>query len=274
MRRGEPDRRADSLVAGDGGVTIGLREVDARRDRNEAAGSRVEAGLRAGGGVVGSGELRTDEVAIPGQEEPSFWCAELPRGGGLRLAYPSVHDVRAYVAVRRASRGFHLAWEPRRAYDPTGPEAFRRLVAQHDTRLSQRMFVWLDDGWAGEPAVGRDGLVDGGGGLVGQVSLSLVRPGPARTAYLGYWVSAASAGRGVGTKAVGLALEHAFGNLGLHRVEANVQPENEASIRLVRRLGFREEGLCRKYLQINGEWRDHVRYSVLAEEWGSGSSAE
>jgi len=67
-----------------------------------------------------------------------------------------------------------------------------------------------------------------------------------------------------------LALRHAFRPLKLHRVEANIQPENVASIRLVERLGFRREGFSPRYLKIGGRWRDHVRYALLAEEWRSG----
>jgi ribosomal-protein-alanine N-acetyltransferase len=69
------------------------------------------------------------------------------------------------------------------------------------------------------------------------------------------------------TEGLALVLRHAFGTIGLHRVEANVQPENERSIALLERLGFRREGYSPKYLRIGGEWRDHVRYAILAEEF-------
>jgi RimJ/RimL family protein N-acetyltransferase len=263
-------------------AVCGVRELHATQDhaidRAVRSGSgdigtpaAADRGQDVGTGIVASPDA--GESLIPDQAEPAWHTGALPRGFGLRLRYPSVHDVRAYVSVRRASRGFHLAWEPRRKYDPTGPEAFRRLIAQHNTAGSQRLFVWLDDERAatGELAAhARPPAVDDGQrwpAILGQVSLSLVQPGPSRTAYAGYWVAAACARRGVGSRAVALALDHAFGAMHLHRVEANVQPDNLASIKLVETLGFRDEGLCRKYLEINGEWRDHVRYSMLAEEW-------
>jgi ribosomal-protein-alanine N-acetyltransferase len=69
------------------------------------------------------------------------------------------------------------------------------------------------------------------------------------------------------TEGLALVLRHAFGTLGLHRIEANVQPENERSIALVQRLGFRGEGYSPRYLKIGGRWRDHVRYPMLADEF-------
>lgn len=66
---------------------------------------------------------------------------------------------------------------------------------------------------------------------------------------------------------VGLVLDEAFGPLGLHRIEANIQPDNEASIALVRRLGFVREGYLEGYLRINGEWRDHERWAIRSELW-------
>ena len=64
-----------------------------------------------------------------------------------------------------------------------------------------------------------------------------------------------------------LAVSHAFYNLGLHRVEANIQPENITSIHLVQRLGFTKEGFSRRYLKVNGEWRDHERWALTSENW-------
>ena len=88
-----------------------------------------------------------------------------------------------------------------------------------------------------------------------------------RSAYLGYYAFAPFAGQGYMTEAFGLALDHAFGKLRLHRVEANVQPGNRRSNALVVRVGFTREGYSRRYIRIAGRWRDHVRYAMLAEDW-------
>ena len=86
-------------------------------------------------------------------------------------------------------------------------------------------------------------------------------------AYLGYSGFAAHAGRGYMTEAVGLVLREAFLTLRLHRVEANIQPDNAASIALVQRLGFELEGMSPRYLKIGGRWRDHERWALRAETW-------
>jgi [ribosomal protein S5]-alanine N-acetyltransferase len=102
---------------------------------------------------------------------------------------------------------------------------------------------------------------------VGSVNLSEIVRGRFENAYLGYQVGAPFARQGYMTEALALALRIAFGPLRLHRVEANIQPRNVASIALVRRAGFRREGLSRRYLKIGGRWRDHERWALLVEEW-------
>jgi len=105
--------------------------------------------------------------------------------------------------------------------------------------------------------------------LAGTATLGNIVRGNLRGAYLGYEAFVPHDGRGYMTEGLVLVLRRAFGTLGLHRVEANVQPENVRSISLVERLGFRREGYSPRYLKIGGRWRDHVRYAILAEEFGS-----
>ena len=104
------------------------------------------------------------------------------------------------------------------------------------------------------------------GRLAGQVTVGNVVRGALNSAYVGYWVDRAVAGRGVTPTAVALVVDHCFGPVGLHRVEADVRPENAASRRVVEKLGFREEGLHRRYLHIDGDYRDHVVYALLRED--------
>ena len=87
---------------------------------------------------------------------------------------------------------------------------------------------------------------------------------------MGYYVGAAFAGQGYLTEALRLALRHAFGRLKLQRVEANIQPDNTASIRLVKRAGFTREGFLRRYLKEGGRWRDHERWAIVREDWRDG----
>jgi ribosomal-protein-alanine N-acetyltransferase len=85
-------------------------------------------------------------------------------------------------------------------------------------------------------------------------------------AYLGYAVGQPFAGQGYMAEGIDLVLRHAFGSMGLHRLEANIQPDNAASIALAKRAGFQLEGFSPRYLKIDGQWRDHERWAIVAEE--------
>jgi ribosomal-protein-alanine N-acetyltransferase len=104
----------------------------------------------------------------------------------------------------------------------------------------------------------------GSGEMVGVVNISEIVRGAFRSGYLGYYAFTPFERRGLMTEGLSLVVDEAFGGLGLHRLEANVQPDNGASIRLVRRLGFRREGYSPRYLKINGRWRDHERWAILS----------
>jgi ribosomal-protein-alanine N-acetyltransferase len=103
--------------------------------------------------------------------------------------------------------------------------------------------------------------------LVGMCNLSQIFRGNLKSAYCGFGAVAGFGGKGYMLEGVGLVLSRAFGPLRLHRVEANVQPGNERSKALVRRLGFTKEGYSERYLKIGGRWRDHERWAILAENW-------
>ena len=119
-------------------------------------------------------------------------------------------------------------------------------------------------------AEARDGrtmpfVVTYGGDLVGQLTVGGITWGSLRSAYIGYWVDEAVAGRGIMPTAVAMATDYCFA-LGLHRVEINIRPENTASRRVVEKLGFRPEGLRPKYLHIDGDWRDHLSFALTVDE--------
>ena len=106
----------------------------------------------------------------------------------------------------------------------------------------------------------------GSGELVGVVNISEVVHGAFRSGYLGYYVFTPHARQGLMTEGLAQVIDKAFRRLGLHRLEANVQPGNRASLRLIRRLGFRKEGYSPRYLKIRGRWRDHERWAILADD--------
>ena len=106
--------------------------------------------------------------------------------------------------------------------------------------------------------------------FVGQLTVSGITWGSSCSGQLGYWLDEKVAGRGIMPTAVALVVDHCFSTVHLHRVEVNICPDNMASRRVVEKLGFREEGLRRRYLHINGIWRDHVAYSLTVEEVAEG----
>ena len=105
------------------------------------------------------------------------------------------------------------------------------------------------------------------GRLAGEITLSSIQRGPFQNAFVGYWVDRALAGNGLAPEATVLVLQFAIEELGLHRVEIAIVPRNQASRRVVEKLGLREEGVALRYLEIDGRWEDHVRYAITAEEW-------
>ena len=104
------------------------------------------------------------------------------------------------------------------------------------------------------------------GVLVGQVTVGGITWGSLCSAHIGYWVDQRVAGRGVMPTAVALVTDHCFGPVGLHRVEVNIRPENSASLRVVQKLGFREEGTRSAFLHIAGAWRDHRSFALTTDE--------
>jgi [ribosomal protein S5]-alanine N-acetyltransferase len=103
--------------------------------------------------------------------------------------------------------------------------------------------------------------------IIGVCNLSQIFLGNLKSAFLGYWIGAKFAGQGHMTEALGLVLSYAFEDLRLHRIEANVQPDNLNSKALVARLGFRLEGFSPRYLKVAGRWKDHERWAICCEEW-------
>ena len=109
-------------------------------------------------------------------------------------------------------------------------------------------------------------VIEVDGQFCGQLTVGNVTHGALRSAWIGYWVASTATGKGVATAALALGLDHCFGAVHLHRVEATVRPENAASRRVLEKVGFREEGLLRRYLDVDGGWRDHLLYAITVEE--------
>ena len=138
---------------------------------------------------------------------------------------------------------------------PTTPAAYREYLARFASRR------------AGVRNLGFFAVRLEDRSIVGVLNLSEIVRGAFESAYLGYYALAPYANAGYMSEAMVLVLDTAFDALGLHRVEANVQPVNARSLALVERAGFSREGYSRRYVKVGGRWRDHVRYAMLAEDW-------
>lgn len=106
------------------------------------------------------------------------------------------------------------------------------------------------------------------GEIVGVININNALKGAFRSASIGYYAAQAHVAKGYMREGLVHVVRHAFAELGLHRIEANIQPANVASIRLVRSCGFRREGLSPQFLYINGAWRDHERWAAIDERVG------
>ena len=163
------------------------------------------------------------------------------------LRAPTRADRTEFIALNRVSKRFHRGL----VSPPTTPEQFATFLTRSNTDTSICLFICL--------------VTDGS--IIGAISLSQIFRGGFQNAYLGYYVGAQYAGQGYMTEALQLTLRYAFRNLKLHRLEANIQPGNVASIALVKRAGFVLEGYSKHYLKICGRWRDHERWAILADNW-------
>ena len=177
------------------------------------------------------------------------------RGGSVRLRPARMRDGAHWSRIRLADRDKLEQWEP--SAELGWPE--RHSVAAWPPMYS---------GLRGEARRGRmlPYVIEVDGQFRGQLTIGNVTHGALRSAWIGYWVSSEVTGGGIATGALALGLDHCFGPVGLHRVEATVRPENAASRRVLAKVGFREEGLLKRYLNVDGEWRDHLLVAMTVED--------
>lgn len=166
-------------------------------------------------------------------------------------------DHEAWREVRRRNAEWLTRWEPRRLPgQPDVVEDPQAFAVRCSSRQRERQ---LGTGY------GMGMFVDGC--FAGEMNLSSIQRGPFQSCYVGYWIDQARAGRGYTPEAVVVAVRFAFEELHLHRIQAAIVPRNQASRRVAEKLGLRDEGLARRYLEINGVWEDHIRYAMTVEDW-------
>lgn len=187
------------------------------------------------------------------------WPANL---GGLRVQAGLValrpvrlRDGPSWSAIRIRSEEHLAPWEP----SGLGSWAQRNAAGEWPGR-------WYQLRIAGRRGLALPFAVTVDDQLAGHVMVGNVVREPLLSAYVGYWCDVARSGGGIVTAAVAMAVDHCFGPVGLHRVEATVRPNNVASRRVLAKLGFREEGIFQRYLDVGGAWRDHLCYALTAEE--------
>jgi ribosomal-protein-alanine N-acetyltransferase len=171
-------------------------------------------------------------------------------GYRVQLRPPRGADREEFISLMRLSRSFHRPW----ATAPIDDERFDAYLADSRRPDFEAFLVCRREDNA----------------IIGFFNLSRITRGLLQSAYLGYAVGKPFAGQGYMREGLDLVLHKAFAIMRLHRIEANIQPGNAASIALARGAGFRREGFSPRYLKIGGRWRDHERWAILAEEWRDG----
>lgn len=222
-------------------VGNGARNMTGQRGaRRQAASSRRQAAVQSSDPPV-RGQDEGQVMLAHGDEEP------IDADTRVYLRPPQPSDEQEFVALMQASRAFHRPW----ASAPTNRQRFDAYLVDAARSDFEAMLVCRSDDDA----------------ILGFFNLSHITRGALQSAYLGYAVGKEYAHQGYMREGLELVLRRAFTGLGLHRIEANIQPGNRASIALAKGAGFRREGFSRRYLKIGGRWRDHERWAIIVDDW-------
>jgi ribosomal-protein-alanine N-acetyltransferase len=171
----------------------------------------------------------------------------LVSGSRVYLRHPRKNDMDEFTHLVISSRRFLHPW----VTPASTPEAYRRYLQYARRKSVCACLICRNEDFK----------------IIGVCNLSQIFLGNLKSAYIGYWIGAKFAGQGYMTEALDLVLSYAFESLRLHRIEANIQPENVDSKALVTRIGFRLEGFSPRYLKVAGRWKDHERWAIRCEEW-------
>lgn len=176
-------------------------------------------------------------------------------GDGILMRYPQAEDFSEWAALRESSRAFLTPWEPTWPRDDLTRPAFRRRLRHYARDLREDaaypFFIFRNSD----------------GALIGGATLSNVRRGVTQSCSLGYWMGESFSGNGYMKASVQALLPFVFSELCLHRLEAACLPNNEPSKRILLKTGFKLEGYARRYLKINGAWRDHLLFGMIETDY-------
>jgi [ribosomal protein S5]-alanine N-acetyltransferase len=182
------------------------------------------------------------------------WPVQLV-AGPVSLRPSRLRDARRWSEVRLRNRAWLEPWEPSSPYpweERNSTSAWPQLHSALKKAARAGTMLPL--------------MINYGGRFAGQITASNIVHGVQRSCTIGYWVDGALAGRGIVPTALALLIDHCFTEVYLHRVEIDIRPENQASIRVVEKLGLRREGYYERYLDIDGGWRDHLAFAITIEE--------
>ena len=171
------------------------------------------------------------------------------KGKKVYLRYPKMYDLAEFVELNIVSVNFHKGL----ANPPKDKDSFIEFVEKNERPENECFLIC---------SVETDEIA-------GAINLTQIFRAGFQNAYLGYYVGEKFAGNGFATEAIDLTVKFSFEELNLHRIEANIQPHNFASIAVVKKNGFAKEGFSPRYLQIDGEWRDHERWAIINENWNN-----
>jgi [ribosomal protein S5]-alanine N-acetyltransferase len=180
--------------------------------------------------------------------------------GDLQLRPLRQRDLRSWSVVRSRNDDWLRPWEATLPQpDPQTPASFTAMVrlGNREARAGRAMPFGV--------FLGKE--------LIGQITVAGITWSSLRNCHIGYWIDEGHAGRGIMPRSVALVGDYCFGTLQLHRIEINIRPENQASLAVVRKLGFRDEGVRKRYLHIGGAWCDHRAFALTAEERPQGMRA-
>jgi [ribosomal protein S5]-alanine N-acetyltransferase len=178
-------------------------------------------------------------------------------GRRLMLRPLASSDFPAWAEVRKRNAEWLRIWEPYSQPTPADPARDRSLFGNRCATRERERQQGI--------AYGFGIFIDGA--FAGEINLNNVVRGAFQSAYVGYWIDEARAGRSYMPEAVATVTRFAFDDLHLHRLEIDIIPRNTPSRRVVEKLRYREEGVAERFLEINGVWEDHVRYGITLEEW-------
>ena len=186
--------------------------------------------------------------------------------GDIVLRPIRYRDRKEWTQLRSRNSEWLAPWEASNPAPGGGLPDYRQMVRSLKTQAAQASALpFVITAWT----PGHKSPV-----IVGQLTVSSIVWGSAMMASLGYWVDRDRAGQGIAPTAVAMATDYCFNTMGLHRMEINIRPENGPSLRVVEKLGFRDEGFRPRFLHINGEWADHRAFALTAEEVPGGLLAK